>query len=114
MTFTYTNPAGINKQVDLDIDALLEFRLNRYMTPKPSWPKIAKHFGISAARMTEIRKSPEWVIAVAEFMYLKDIHPHKYDLKDFGLDLMDVQQMNAPSGLTVKVGAWRVAHWVAA
>ena len=114
MTFTYTNPAGINKQVDLDIDALLEYRLNHYLRPMPSWPKIAKHFSLSAARLTEIRKSPEWKVAVAEFMYLKDINPSKDDLKDFGLDLMDVLQMDAPSGLTVKVGAWRVARWVAA
>ena len=114
MTFTYTNPAGFNKQVDLDIDALLEFRLNRYLSPKPSWPKIAKHFSLSAARLTEIRKSPEWVVAVAEFMHRKDIQPHKYDLRDFGLDLDDVIHMDAPSGLTVKVGAWRVARWVAA
>ena len=114
MTFTYTNPAGINKQVDLDIDALLEYRWNNWQRPLPTWAKVAKASGIASRTLTEIRKSPEWVVAVAEFLHGKDINPARDDLKVFGLELLDVMHMNAPSGLTLKVGAWSIGRWVTA
>ena len=114
MTFTYTNPAGINKQVELDIDALIETRWNNNSPRRPSWTQIAKASGISGTRMTDIRKSPEWKFAVAEFLSTRGIRLRKEELRWFDVTVLEMMRMNAPSGISLRITNQGECNWVTA
>ena len=99
MAFAYINPAGINKHADIDIDVLLESRWNsgRPKTTRrsrPRWTTIAKAASISYARLTEIRKSDAWTLAVANFLHGKGERPLIDTLDVFGVKIWDLARLD--------------------